>query len=282
MPGLMKHLALVSESNRVRMGDLLKVAAALQKQTTRDLAPIWDIAATVVAYETLEDVPTDYWPMIIRDDIGMNAAGVHLDNNRQPFALITSSDSLDTWSLTASHETMEMLVDPFGDRLAGGDSPKPDQSRVNFLVEVCDPSEAADFAYTVNGILVSDFYTPRFFDPVASSGVRYSFTGAIEAPRHILRGGYLSWVDPTTNDWWQTTWFGGTQPAFRKLGPLSNSRSLRTQIDEITGQDTAKAVASGRAAAGSAKRVSALVASAADGNNARAAMIRECIKQIVA
>ena len=33
-----------------------------------------------------------------------------------PFALISSSTDLDTWSLTASHEALEMLVDPSGDR----------------------------------------------------------------------------------------------------------------------------------------------------------------------
>lgn len=282
MPGLMKHLALVSESNRVEMGDLLKVAAALQKQATRDLAPIWDIAATVVAYASLDDVPTDYWPMIIRDDIGVNAAGIHLDDNRQPFALITSSDELDTWSLTASHETLEMLVDPFGDRLAGGDSPKPGQGRVNFLVEVCDPSEGAEFAYTVNGILVSDFYTPRFFDPVANPGVRYSYTGDITRPRQVLKGGYLSWVDPATNDWWQETWFTGSRSKFRKLGHLTGSKSLRTQIDERTGEDTAKALASGRKAAGARKAVSGLVASAASGNTARSTMLHACIDRIKA
>jgi hypothetical protein len=53
-----------------------------------------------------------------------------------------------------------------------------DQGRVEFLVEVSDPSEAAQFGYTVNGIPVSDFYTPHYFDPVQANGVRYSQTGA--------------------------------------------------------------------------------------------------------
>ena len=100
-----------------------------------------------------------------------------------------------------------MLVDPFGDRLVAGDSPKPDQGRVLFLVEVSDPSEAADFGYSVNGVLMSDFYTPRFFDPTVSHGVRYSFTDAISEPRQVLRGGYLSWLEPVSDHWWQEIWF---------------------------------------------------------------------------
>src|SRR5215813_3735429 len=127
MSALTRHLALVSESKKVSMGDLLRVAAALQKQAIRDLAPIWEISATVDAFEKLEDVPLGYWPMIIRDDIGESgAAGVHEDKDGQPFALIMAGD-LDTWSLTASHEACEMLVDPFGNRLVAGDSPKGNQ-----------------------------------------------------------------------------------------------------------------------------------------------------------
>ena len=96
--------------------------------------------------------------MIVKDDIGQSgASGVHLDENGQPFALITASDDIDEWSLTAAHETVEMLVDPFGDKLVAGDLPKSDQGRVLFLVEVSDPSEAKEFAYTINGVLVSDY-----------------------------------------------------------------------------------------------------------------------------
>lgn len=51
---------------------------------------------------------------------------------------------------------------------------------------------------TVNGVLVSDFYTPHFFDPVKNASVRYSFTGAIDKPRQVLRGGYISWHNPPT------------------------------------------------------------------------------------
>ena len=247
MPALIQQVALVSESDLAPIADVMKVAAALQKQASRDIAPIWDISATVDAFETLEDVPLGYWPMVVKDDIGFNAAGIHLDKDNQPFALISSSSNIDSWALTASHELGEMLVDPFGNRLVAGDSPKPRQGRVDFLVEVCDPSEAAQFGYTVNGILVSDFYTPRFFDPVWASGVRYSFTGAITRPRQVLRGGYLSWYDPVSDHWWQKTWFSGSKARFVDLGRLTaKTGSVRSQIDRITCEATARAMAGGR------------------------------------
>lgn len=211
---MLKHLALtVEEDGLLSAAELTKVAAALQKQVVRDFAPIWHVHATVSAFARLEDVPIDYWPVIVARHVD-GAAGYHEDRDGQPFSLVALGDS---WSLTASHETLEMLADPWGKKLIAGASPKKGQGRVNFLVEVCDPSEDDAFAYTVNGVLVSDFYTPHFFDPVTSAGVRYSYTGAITAPRQVLRGGYLSWVDPETRHWFQQTWFGA-RPQIRDIG----------------------------------------------------------------
>ena len=230
---LTRHVALVAETKNISHSQLNKVAAALQKQVTRDFGHIWGVSATVSAFATLNDVPTDYWPVLVQDDIHTpGAGGVHEDKNGQPFALVQFSSE---WSLTTSHEVLEMLGDPFGNRIVAGTSPKKGQGRVNFLVEVCDPSEDAPFAYTVNGITVSDFYTPHFFDPVAASGVRYSFTGAITKPRTILKGGYLSWAVPSTNEWFQQVWFGA-KPSFRSLGVLTGKMtgSLRSTIDRLT------------------------------------------------
>ena len=252
MAALVRQLALVSESQQIPAGDVQRVSAALQKQVSRDLAPIWDICATVDSFDRLEDVPVGYWPIILRDDIGVKgASGVHEDDNGQPFALVTASASLDEWSLTASHEALEMLVDPFGNRLVAGDSPKDDQGRVSFLVEVSDPSEATEFAYSSNGILVSDFYTPRFFDPVKAPGVLYSFTGAITEPRKVLKGGYLSWLEPVSGHWWQQIWFDGAGRTFRDLGKINAKAhgNLRAAIDRVSMIDSLKALAGERHAA---------------------------------
>lgn len=226
------HVGVVSQVEGHDFSDVARVTAALQRQAVRDLWPIWSVHATVSAFPKLEDVPVGYWPMIVETDIGTpGAAGVHEDKDGQPFALIEMSDS---WSLTASHEMLEMLVDPFGRRLVAGKSPKFGQGRVEFLVELCDPSEAEGFAYTVNDILVSDFLTPHFYDPVGAPGVRYSFTGALTKPREILKGGYISWHHPPTNHWWQQIWFG-TRKEYRDLGVFDAAAgSLRGWIDAQT------------------------------------------------
>jgi hypothetical protein len=262
MTVLTRQVALVSQSAQIPSGDVLKVSAALQKQATRDLAPIWEVSATVDPFDKLEDVPPGYWPMIVMDDIGVpGAAGVHEDKDGQPFALITAGN-LDTWALTASHEAIEMLVDPQGNRVVSGDSPMEGQGRVSFLVEPCDPSEAADFGYSSNGILVSDFYTPHFFDPVVAAGVRYSFTGAIKEPRQVLKGGYLSWKDPVSDHWWQETFFNGDAPSFRDIGVIDQKATgnVRAAIDRITSQETLNAIARGRTEAKAAGLTAAVVA----------------------
>lgn len=227
------NLAVVSEVPGHDPSDVSRVTAALQRQATRDFESFWEVHATVDAFPRLEDVPVGDRPMLVQTDINTpGAAGIHLDKDGQPFALIAMSDS---WSLTASHEMLEMLADPFGNRVIAGKSHKRGQGRVEFLVEVCDPSEAEEFAYTVNDILVSDFYTPRFFDPQTAEGVRYSFTGAIKHPREILRGGYISWHDPVSDHWWQQVWFG-PRKQYRDLGVFDASvgSSLRSWVDGQT------------------------------------------------
>jgi hypothetical protein len=229
---LTRNLALISEVEGHDPSDVARVAAALQRQASRDFGPIWEVSATVDAFPRAKDMPVGYWPMFVRNDIEQEGAeGIHLDKHGQPYALITYSDS---WSLTASHEMCEMLADPSGNRLVPGKSPKPDQGRVAFLLEVCDPSEAAEFGYTVNDVLVSDFYTPHFFDPVAVEGVRYSFTGAIKKPRDILAGGYISWIDPVSNQVWQEKWFQNGREIVEGPSLDGEVRSLRAEIDKWT------------------------------------------------
>ena len=241
------HVALTVDGVPLTSSDLTKVAAALSKQVLRDFGPIWGVHATIDPFTQLDDVPIDYWPIIVTRGV-QGAAGYHEDQNGQPFALVEFDQD---WSLTSSHECLEMLADPFGRRLRAGNM--PDQAialgfkpgRVQFLVEVCDPSEGGQFSYQVNGVTVSDFYTPHFFDPVKSSGVRYSFTGAIDAPRKVLDDGYVSYRDPVSKHWFQILMFPDKQSsAVPHVVDLTNNKvfsdlvqsgtNLRAAIDRVT------------------------------------------------
>lgn len=191
-----RYIAIAPESG-VNPSDLARVSAAIQKQVTRDLAPIWHVSATVDPFPSLEDVPAGYWPIILTFRALGTDSGIHIDSNGQPYALIEMSPS---WSLTASHVAMEMITDPFGSRSIPGASPRDGQGDVEFRGGVCDPCEHPDSAYLVNDVLVSDFCTPAFWEP--SSKGRRSFTGAVQEPYQLLPGGHLCWYDPATNTWW--------------------------------------------------------------------------------
>ncbi len=193
-----RHIALVPESG-MNPSDLARVSAGLQKQVTRDVAPIWEISATVDPFPSLEDVPAGYWPIVLTFRELRGDAGIHVDGNGQPYGLVEMSPS---FSLTASHVCLEMLTDPFGGRRFPGVSPRPEQGDVEFMGGICDPCEHPDFAYLVNDVLVSDFCTPAFWERSSSPNERRSFTGALEAPLQVLPGGHLSWYDPITNRWW--------------------------------------------------------------------------------
>jgi len=269
------HVALVSQSERIDPSHVAPVAAALQKQATRDFGPAWGVHATVDAFPSLDDVPIDYWPIIVLDNLE-GGGGVHLDQHRKPYALV---DATASWSLTASHEMCEMLADPFGNRKVAGQSPKEDQGRVEFLVEVCDPIEAPDFAYTINGFLVSDFITPRFYDPEPSRGVRYDFRGAISKPREVLEGGYISWHDPVSNHLWQFLWLDKKEFKDLGRGDFSGHQSIREWVDAQTphpGIDTGLPEDDATLA-----RARALGDEGHEANVARAATLREDMRAIM-
>ena len=249
---LTDHIALVSLTRDVSNKSFLQAAAAVQKQITRDFFPFWGLPATVDVFEDLESVPSDYHPVVLFGDsdeligrlefaIGREyteelidqfdrdrLSGLHLNAfTRQPFSLVEASD---TWSVTLSHEVLEMITDPYGNRLIAAAHPVHRRQRVKYLLEVCDPCQAV--WYPVNGVPVSDFYTPRYFDPVGVEPGRYSFTGAIRAPQEILEGGYLSWIDPEDSGLYQLVG-GETEPALiADLVQLARSTApLRTVVD---------------------------------------------------
>jgi hypothetical protein len=228
---LTQHIAIVPEAAGIDFAELTRVSAALQKQVTRDLAPLWNVTGTVDAFHALEDVPIGYWPIVLTSaELGRNA-GVHLDRNGQPYAHISLSPF---WSLDASRACLEMLINPFGDRTTTGPSPREDQGMVEYLVEVAGPCASRIHGYAVHGVFVSDFCTPAFFSPGTNGAARgpMSFNGSVRRPFQLLQGGYLTWHDAVSNSWWSRSMPGHVAVDF-KLGtlvhPQMSARALAQQ-----------------------------------------------------
>lgn len=238
--GLPFQIGLASRSSSVQLADVVRVTAALNTQIARDFAPIWGMSAMVVAIANPDSIDPGIWPLFVEDDIGVDAEGVHQTEHNQPFALISAGS---TWSITASHECLELLVDPTGSRLypsigielVNGEFKDQPETKFEYLVEICDPCEGADFAYMINGVAVSDFYTPHYFDPVTLPSVRYSFGGKITRPRQLLKGGYLSWRDPDGKSFRQARVFEGPEIVTIPIPPEAmGKRPLRGLVDQYS------------------------------------------------
>ncbi|MCW3126625.1 MAG: hypothetical protein JWO03_2283 [Bacteroidetes bacterium] len=234
---LIQHIAIIDRTGNIDPATLAQTAAALQKQATRDLGPIWGVKAIISAFPDLASVPVGYAPVIIMDQLDRpDLQGYHLDDNNQPYSLVLYGDS---WQLTCSHEICEILVDPSGNKTVTSGSKDPAQGRVQYLVEVSDPCQDISFGYSVNGIWLSDFYTPNYFDPVTAPGVRYSFTGAITEPLQVLQNGYLTWFNPDDGQWCQMKFFGDAPEIVKVEGMEAITGAIRCKIDRLT-QNTHK------------------------------------------
>jgi hypothetical protein len=212
------------------------LAAALQIQVDKHFAPLWQITGTVSYFKRLEDVPVGFWPIIISDNINdRSALGFHVDDRNQPLALVRCTPD---WTLTTSHELLEMLADPWGNRLIAGpsiDDTKPNE-QVRYLLEVCDPVEDVSCAYTINGFLVSDFITPAYHNPVGSANDRYDYMGKITAPRQVLENGYLSWEDLSDDTIRRLQVAEGGKHSIDvvRAGTFEGVRSLREAVNAVT------------------------------------------------
>jgi hypothetical protein len=213
-------------------------AAAINLQVMRDLPQFWNVQATVRYLPNATSLPAGVWPVRLVRSLPPGEGGFHSDRHKQPFARVIATPGNAGWTIDASHETIEMLVDPSGNRMQSspairivGGKIQDGTGQFNYLVEACDPCEANNFGYTINGVLVSDFITPHFYDPVVTQGTRYSFTGALTAPRQILRGGYISFVNLQTDQLQQILWINPGPPQLNNLGTAPPGMSVREWID---------------------------------------------------
>jgi len=145
------------------------------------------VHALVEAIDRNHTVPRGAWPMRKLDQ-SQAGLGVHLDNNGKPFAEIQAGTD---WTITASHEMLEMLVDPLGKKLMSDKNidPPSEGHQVQYLVEVGDPAEV--FAYQINGVSLSDFITPEFYDLNAAPGTSCDFLNQLPSALEVPAGCYI-------------------------------------------------------------------------------------------
>jgi hypothetical protein len=199
------HVALVDTTGTIAASDLAEVAGALNEQVQADFAPAWHVAATVGAYPA---APPATWRIDLVHGTSGGTLGFHADANHQPFAKVGVDAG--SWTVTASHELLEMLGDPWGNRLHSAAAPPGwagTTRRVRYLLELCDPCET--LTYTVGGVEVSDFLTPAFYRSSRRDAAGYSHTGRVTSPLEVAEGGYITFLDPADGHFWQRHVRGG-------------------------------------------------------------------------
>ena len=249
----MQQVAIYDETKKIKFTDLQDVAKAIQQQVSNELKADWGVNAEIVAYSNVESIPYHAWGVTIKNKLDIDVYGYHfVDDNGKPYAVLQYRDD---WTLTLSHEIVEMLCNPNGDRLMSSENffccsdcaegkgecenivPAEVNGVKEVLVEVSDPSQAPNFGYylTVGSrkVLVSDYYLPSFFtDTLAIKGKKYSRTGAITRPKQILEGGYVSFKN-RTGEWWQAFKVEG-KLLFRKVGDSKETLSNQDLMTIIT------------------------------------------------
>jgi hypothetical protein len=235
------QVGLVDTTGKLNPDLVQATAAALNIQVTRDLPQFWPVQATVQYLPHATKIPAGVWPVQLVPSLPPPEGGFHLTKHNQPYAKVIATPDDDSWTIDASHETIEMLIDPSGNKMQSstsieisGDGVVDGTSQFNYLVEACDPCEANGLAYPIQGIVVSDFLTPHYYDPIVTPGTRYSFSGSLTAPRQLLRGGYISYVDEATDEWMQILWVDPGPPVYNTLGPApADTKSMRLWVDGL-------------------------------------------------
>lgn len=210
--------------------DVANATAALQIQLNRDWFPVWGSTASLQFYTRSQIIPNSVWPLYVLDTSDIKGAlGYHYETaSGRPYGRIFAKDCIkfnSSWSLTLSHELLEMIADPHIN-LTVFNQYSNTGGRL-YAFEVCDACENDRYGYKINNILVSDFVWPSWFDAVQTAkGTRYHQTNVMTRPFQILPGGYISVFDVYKSSGWMSMSHTGAMsaPDYNFLGKNRRDR----------------------------------------------------------
>lgn len=219
------QIDIINQSTAMSDYNLESLLPVLMTQINRDFRPFWQTDEVSLS---LVSNPTSGRPRILILDNSDQAGdlGYHLDDEGTPEAKVFAAEDAKygvLFSVTLSHELLEMMADPFAFRII----PQPDGSV--WIVEVCDPVESDSDGYDIDGTRVSNFVTPRYFG-LTSSDARFDFRGLLGSGMPSVRpGGYLMWY---ADGIWQSK-YGRLETgaaSYRARRELGRSRFRASQI----------------------------------------------------
>lgn len=197
---------IINASTVVSDEEAARVVAALSLQVARDFAPAWGVYAELIFTPKGGVIMEGAWQLIILDNSDQAGALGYHDLTRQgmPIGKIFAKTDIDfglAWSVTASHELLEMLIDPSINLTAFVEDEKGPRL---YAYEVADAPEDDQFGYQIDGILVSNFVYPAWFEGFwKPDETKFDHRGLIHNPFELLPGGYISMYDIRSGNGWQ-------------------------------------------------------------------------------
>jgi hypothetical protein len=170
----------------VQLGvDLGELLAALNKQLHEHFVPIWGYPAKLYVTDKLK---AGEWGLLFLDNAdAADALGYHdITKDGQPISKVFVKSTIEAGqkvSVTASHELLEMLIDP------GAQLWAQNMNGAFYAYEMCDAVE--DEEYLIDDIAVSDFVYPSFFESWHQPGsVQFDYLKRVSRPFQTLQNGY--------------------------------------------------------------------------------------------
>jgi hypothetical protein len=159
------QVAIVNQSDSVTDAEVRTIVPALQEQVSQHLEAAWRVNATLSFYPKGSQSPAGSWPLFIMDVTDAPAdSGYHNADANGPFGRVfvkTAMDANQQWTAVASHELLEMLINPYGN--LAGFVPSDDTGNVGvyYDLEICDPVYTE--SYLIGNVSLSDFVFPEWF-----------------------------------------------------------------------------------------------------------------------
>lgn len=151
-----------------------------------------------------------------------------VDENGKPYGRIgvkTTLDAGETVSSAASHEAVELFCDVYCQQWDYSNA-----LRSLVAHEACDPCQSN--SYEIDGIEVSDFVLPAYFEENGSAEGKLTYTNAIARPFGIANGGYQIVMKAKASSLQVTNVFGDIppSPALMAAKAQSHGRSYWREV----------------------------------------------------
>src|SRR5271157_1565686 len=223
-------ISIMNKSTVLTDAQVQAVVSPLQTQVHRDFAPPWgtDADLTFVPAGNTPD-PGSWWLTVFDTSDQANALGYHdVTAEGLPSGKVFAKSDLDagtSWTVTASHELLEMLGDPEINLTV---FVQPDASSGTlYAYEVCDACEDDQFGYDIDSTTVSDFVFPSWFQPSLGAGTQFDYQQRITAPLQLLPGGYIGFFDVGSGTGWQQKTAQGVPYTWQARARVGSRRERR-------------------------------------------------------